>query len=608
MVLGISLRGKKKKEEPTLKPSPSLPSVLPQGIPWPEDLVNIQDVRDARTKEGESGGKVSRSFTTSASFSNTLRGKVSSDGSTLGTIASLFTSKSAQNGGFIRSGARPNVSLTRSQRRRVAPTLNIMVAGARGTGKTSLLKLFIDTSEISSTATPEQKLSVETFMSKSRKSTRSLQTASIEIAETRFDRVLLTLIDTPGLSFEEGQELSLERSVSSLVKYLDNQFDETMGEEQKVVRQSKGDQHVHLCIYLIDPASIMTTNARRAKYHMPSRNRSQVTVSPSNKEESDDDDDDLSDGYEDDHHHSSLSMNPAELRVIKRLAARVNVLPVIARTDSLTESRLKSIKRTVNRELKAAGIGFGVFSSSSKSSRAAEESQEKGSQEGEEDDGQDGASVKEEPERKARPIIRIRPRKSFSGTERSRSRRRRSAMGESPERSDDDTEQPPLPDGSSVTRLTRSGLESILPFALVSPQPTRKGRHPSSPTPDQTNVLSPSELDPNSPSSRRSSAPPSAFPQQYQSVSVAGEFEMRDFPRGQYVRKYKWGTLDVLDPAHCDFVALRTAVLATHFKVLKLNTREVLYEKYRTDKLLARRATRNITTEDRNKILHDLGL
>jgi hypothetical protein len=355
----------------------------------------------------------------------------------------------------------------------------------------------------------------------------------------------------------------------------------------------------------------VTTNARRAKSHLPSRNRSQATVSPSNKEESDVSDDDLTDGYEDDHHHSNLTMNPYELRVIKRLAARVNVLPVIARTDSLTESRLKAIKRTVGRELKAAGIGFGVFSSN-KSSNATESSQgnRKGSQEEEEEEeDQDGASVKEEPERKSRAVIRIRPRKSFTGTERSRSRKRRSAMGDSPERSDDDAEQPPLPDGSSVTRLTRSALESILPFALVSPQPLRKSNHPSSPTPDQSSALSPaSELDPTTPASRRSSAPPSAFPQQYQSVSVGGDYETREFPRGQYVRKYKWGTLDVLDPAHCDFVALRTAVLATHFKALKLNTREVLYEKYRTDKLLARRATRNITNEDRNKILQEMGL
>lgn len=123
-----------------------------------------------------------------------------------------------------------------------------MIAGAQGTGKTSLLKLFLDTSIISPAATPDQKQSVETFLATSRKGTKELRTACVEIAENRFDRVLLTLIDTPGLDFSEGKELRLERDVTSLVRYLDLQFDETMGEESKVVRQSKGDQHVHLYV------------------------------------------------------------------------------------------------------------------------------------------------------------------------------------------------------------------------------------------------------------------------------------------------------------------------------------------------------------------------
>jgi septin family protein len=88
-----------------------------------------------------------------------------------------------------------------------------MVAGPRGTGKTSLIKLFLDTSDISSSATPEQKALVEAFLSNSRKSTRAIQKASVEITEARYDRILLTLIDTPGLRFGEGEELALERSV-----------------------------------------------------------------------------------------------------------------------------------------------------------------------------------------------------------------------------------------------------------------------------------------------------------------------------------------------------------------------------------------------------------
>ena len=37
--------------------------------------------------------------------------------------------------------------------------------------------------------------------------------------------------------------------------------------------------------------------------------------------------------------------------------------------------------------------------------------------------------------------------------------------------------------------------------------------------------------------------------------------------KGVFVRKYRWGVIDVLDPRHCDFAMMRTAVLSTHLKV-----------------------------------------
>ena len=40
--------------------------------------------------------------------------------------------------------------------------------------------------------------------------------------------------------------------------------------------------------------------------------------------------------------------------------------------------------------------------------------------------------------------------------------------------------------------------------------------------------------------------------------------------RGVFTRAFRWGTVDVLNPAHCDFAALRVAVLSTHMKVRSL--------------------------------------
>lgn len=129
MVLGISLRGKsKKKDEGTIKTSPSLPSVLPQGIPWPENLVDINEVKAARkdSRDGtEKGGNDKNNggrYTPSIGFHLPFRAGTPDGASSGGGIASLFTSRVSTGNGFVRTGT---VSQSRSQRRKVAPTLNV---------------------------------------------------------------------------------------------------------------------------------------------------------------------------------------------------------------------------------------------------------------------------------------------------------------------------------------------------------------------------------------------------------------------------------------------------------------------------------------------------
>ncbi|KAJ3477784.1 hypothetical protein NLJ89_g12398 [Agrocybe chaxingu] len=97
------------------------------------------------------------------------------------------------------------------------------------------------------------------------------------------------------------------------------------------------------CIYMVDPDSIMTAEARRGSSSLPTKTRSETTVSmrtppdlvpdTSSNDESEAEDDD-----------ETLTMSPAEIRVIRRLAARANVLPVVARADSLTDEKLQAVK------------------------------------------------------------------------------------------------------------------------------------------------------------------------------------------------------------------------------------------------------------------------
>ena len=50
-------------------------------------------------------------------------------------------------------------------------------------------------------------------------------------------------------------------------------------------------------------------------------------------------------------------------------------------------------------------------------------------------------------------------------------------------------------------------------------------------------------------------------------------------------RQYPWGLVEVENPKHSDFLAIRSALLHSHLADLKEITHDFLYENYRTEKL-----------------------
>lgn len=58
-----------------------------------------------------------------------------------------------------------------------------------------------------------------------------------------------------------------------------------------------------------------------------------------------------------------------------------------------------------------------------------------------------------------------------------------------------------------------------------------------------------------------------------------------DSQDGTNVRKYPWGLVEVENPLHSDFTALKQALLVTHLTDLRETTHEILYENYRTEEL-----------------------
>ena len=499
------------------------------------------------------------------------------------------------------------------------------VVGGKGTGKTSLLRLLLETADLSPSATDDQKAAMDKFLKGSTNTTQAIQTACVEICESRFDRVLFSVIDTPGLDFQEGRELKLERQVNAVLKYVDAQYADTMSEVRRYLlvypsrnkpsfrnlRSSdraketsificmsnpfQGNTVTHFlcsCIYMIDPASIISAEERRSLSSLPTKTRSETTVS--NRDPPDLVPDTSSDDESDGEDSSPLTMSPAELRVIRRLSARTNVLPVIAHADSLTDDKLHSIKNASKLKLfvgfstvclipllvrtgfAEAGIDFGVFGPAKAPDSTAtlkrqthfSDTTENGIEENDIDNYVTESDEEDaDEERKPRPVIKLRPKRHGTrNLSRSRSRRDLSQAAE-------DDRRPVSPDATdhesvanvrfSAHIIAKTDLSELMPFALIAPEPSKRRRRPLySDGVSTTTSQQPSEDD----HSQSIDVPPTPM-STYSTRTLPYLQGPPDDLKGVFVRKFRWGKIDVLDPNHCDFAALRTAVLSTHLKV-----------------------------------------
>ena len=278
-----------------------------------------------------------------------------------------------------------------------------------------------------------------------------------------------------------------------------------------------------------------------------------------------------------------LTMSPADIDVMKRLAKKTNLLPVIARADSLTDTMLAAVKRVIRKDLLAAGLDFGVFAPAA-ATDAPSPAHGAGAQQPKDRDGsnaqQDDDEDDEQEERRSRPVIKIKAARNifkFRTSSRSRSRLDLTETGDEPSTADALDNESVANVRFSASTVAKADLAGLLPFALIAPEhkagPDARISSPISRlmsadresefTHGEASVASPTD-DGHGPESILSS-PTSGH---------AKTFPFLDAPpsdlRGVFTRSYRWGTIDVLAPEHCDFAALRTAVLSTHMKVRTL--------------------------------------
>ncbi|KAK9462535.1 septin [Lipomyces oligophaga] len=170
----------------------------------------------------------------------------------------------------------------------------LMVCGESGLGKTTFVNTLYSTS-------------VKGYMdSRRRYGKQTSKTVEIEITraelEERDFQLRLTVIDTPGF----GDYVNNKDAWSPIVEFLDDQHESFMVQEQQPRRESKIDLRVHACLYFIRP--------------------------------------------------SGHALKPLDVEVMKKLSTRVNLIPVIAKADTLSTSDLIGFKERIRAVIEAQNI------------------------------------------------------------------------------------------------------------------------------------------------------------------------------------------------------------------------------------------------------------
>ncbi|CAK7245581.1 MAG: Cell division control protein 11 [Sporothrix thermara] len=168
----------------------------------------------------------------------------------------------------------------------------LMVCGASGTGRTT----FVNT--LCSKAVLTHKESDDANSAHIEEGVK-IKPVTVELElDEEGTRISLTIVDTPGF----GDQIDNEASFSEIVGYLERQYDDILAEESRIKRNPRfRDNRVHALLYFITP--------------------------------------------------TGHGLRELDIELMKRLAPRVNVIPVIGRADSLTPAELAESKKLVMEDI-----------------------------------------------------------------------------------------------------------------------------------------------------------------------------------------------------------------------------------------------------------------
>ncbi|NXA39130.1 SEPT2 protein, partial [Eudromia elegans] len=161
----------------------------------------------------------------------------------------------------------------------------LMVVGESGLGKSTLINSLFLTDLYPERYIPGAAEKIER--------TVQIEASTVEIEE-RGVKLRLTVVDTPGY----GDAINSQDCFKTIIQYIDNQFERYLHDESGLNRRHIIDNRVHCCFYFISPF-----------------------------------------GH---------GLKPLDVEFMKALHGKVNIVPVIAKADTLTLKERERLKRRVS--------------------------------------------------------------------------------------------------------------------------------------------------------------------------------------------------------------------------------------------------------------------
>lgn len=159
-----------------------------------------------------------------------------------------------------------------------------MVVGESGLGKSTLINTLFNTTLYAEKDVPAP--------GQERPKTVAIESISADIEENGV-RLRLTIVDTPGF----GDFVNNDDSWTPILQNIESRFESYLEQENRVNRQKTADNRVHACLYFIQP--------------------------------------------------TGHSMKPIDIEFMRRLHTKVNIIPVIAKSDTLTEEEVRDFKARI---------------------------------------------------------------------------------------------------------------------------------------------------------------------------------------------------------------------------------------------------------------------